>query len=496
MNRSRRFFLGGIGALLAAGPVGAAAPQTSLRPQMRFAALQAEITGGPEGLVDRAKLSGKVACSVADTKTGLVLETLHGDLALPPASVAKALTALYALETLGAGYRFKTRLLTNGVIHNGVLSGDLILAGGGDPSLDTDDLAAMAAQLKLAGVRQVTGGFVVQDGALPFTSSIDATQADYSGYSPAVSGIALNFNRVHFEWKRAGQDYTISMEARARKFRPAVAVSRMQVVDRSTPVYTYASDKGGDQWTVARRALGKEGARWLPVRRPGDYVGDVFRTLAAAQDIKLKVPKVVTALPAGARVLVEHQSGELSGILRDMLNWSNNLIAEMIGMTATAARVGRPDSIRASARQMNAWAAERYGMVQTNLVDHSGLGDESRMTAADLVTALVQVRRQGHLRPMLKEFTLRDAQGRPNKGHPIKVYAKTGTLNFVSGLGGFMTGPDGTELAFAIFSADADTREKFKATEHEIPPGARNWNRRAKNLQQKLIERWGVLYCT
>lgn len=463
---------------------------------MRHAALQAEILGGPEVLVGRAKLSGQVACSVADTTSGLVLESLHGDVGLPPASVAKSLTALYALETLGADYRFKTRLLASGIVQNGVLSGDLILAGGGDPSLDTDDLAAMAAQLKLAGVRQVTGDFVVQDGALPFTRSIDATQADQLGYSPAVSGIALNFNRVHFEWKRAGKDYAISMEARARKFRPAVAVAQMQIVNRSTPVYTYADDKGGDHWTVARKALGNEGARWLPVRRPGDYAGDVFRTLAAAQGIKLKSPKVLAALPVGARVLVEHKSGELRGILRDMLKWSNNLIAEMVGMTATAARIGRPKSMRASAEQMSEWAARRYGMVHTRLVDHSGLGDESRMTAGDLVTALVQVHQRGHLRPMLKEFTLRDSQGRPDTAHPIKVYAKTGTLNFVSGLGGFMTGPDGTELAFAIFSADADTRAKFKATEHEIPPGARNWNRRAKNLQQKLIERWGVLYCT
>ncbi len=456
----------------------------------------AELVGGPEVLVGRSGLSGNVACAVADTKTGLVLESLKGDLGLPPASVAKALTALYALETLGPDYRFKTRLLADGVLQNGVLSGDLILAGGGDPSLDTDDLAAMAAQLKLAGVRQVTGDFVVQDGALPFTRSIDATQADQLGYSPAVSGIALNYNRVHFEWNRADGDYAITMEARARKFRPAVAVARMQIVNRKGPVYTYADDAGRDHWTVARRALGDSGARWLPVRRPGDYAGDVFRTLAAAQGITLKPPMVVPGTTTGARVLVQHESGGLSGILRDMLKWSNNLTAEMVGMTATASRRGRPETLRASAELMSDWAAERYGMARTRLVDHSGLGDASRMTAGDLVSALVQVRQQGQLRPMLKEFTLRDAKGRPDKAHPIQVNAKTGTLNFVSGLGGFMTGADGTELAFAIFSADAETRAQFTSTEQEIPPGARAWNRRAKTLQQKLIERWGKLYCT
>ena len=78
--------------------------------------------------------------------------------------------------------------------------------------------------------------------------------------------------------------------------------------------------------------------------------------------------------------------------------------------------------------------------------------------------------------------------------HPIRVDAKTGTLNFVSGLGGFMTAADGIELAFAIFVADMDARARAKAQPDEIPRGARAWNRQAKKLQQALIERWGALY--
>ncbi len=81
-----------------------------------------------------------------------------------------------------------------------------------------------------------------------------------------------------------------------------------------------------------------------------------------------------------------------------------------------------------------------------------------------------------------------------NKGHPIKVRAKTGTLNFVSGLAGYMTAKDGTELAFAIFVADTRAREKIKRNDRDRPQGARGWNKRAKVLQQRLIERWGAVY--
>ena len=93
---------------------------------------------------------------------------------------------------------------------------------------------------------------------------------------PAVSGLNLNFNRVHFEWERTGADYRLTMDARSDRFRPEVSVARMQLADRSLPVYTWRD--GGDEelWTVARRALGASGARWLPVRRPALYAGDVL----------------------------------------------------------------------------------------------------------------------------------------------------------------------------------------------------------------------------
>ena len=409
--------------------------------------------------------------------------------------MAKAVTALYALEHLGPNYRFATRLMITGSLQNGVVSGDLILAGGGDPTLDTDGLALMASKLKSAGVREVRGRFRVYDGALPFVRSIDEGQPDHVGYSPAISGIALNYNRVHFEWKRGAKGYAVSMDARSEKYRPEVAMAVMRVANRQLPVYTYKDDRGKDNWTVANRALGKGGARWLPVRRPAEYAGDVFRTMARANGIVLKKAEVTQNLPAGAKAVVTQTSIPLQEILRGMLKYSNNLTAEMVGMSASAKMSGRrPRSLKDSSQLMSKWAAAKFRMSRTSLVDHSGLGDASRTTARDLVNALVAVRRTGQLRPLMKPIPIRDKKGRVQKGHPIKVNAKTGTLNFVSGLGGFMTAADGTELAFAIFAADTNTRAKIKRADRERPQGAKGWNGRAKAFQQVLIARWGSLY--
>lgn len=494
VGTTRRFVVVGLGAFVAAGAARAEAPKVSLRPHMRALGVRPAPVGGPEALIAGAGLRGQVVCAVADVKTGLQLEAVKGDLGLPPASVAKALTTLYALDVLGPKYRFQTRLVVTGPVKNGVLKGDLILAGGGDPSLSTDGLAVMAAKLKAAGIREVRGAFRVYEGALPFVQSIDREQPDHLGYSPAVSGIALNYNRVHFEWKRAAKGYGVTMDARTKKYRPQVQMASMRVVKRQFPIYTYADKNGADQWTVASKALGKGGARWLPVRKPALYAGDVFRTLARSSGIVLGKPKVTRNLARGGQVLVSQQSPQLKVILKGMLKYSNNLTAEMVGMTASAARGGRPGSLKASANDMSRWAAQKYGMTGTRMVDHSGLSDRSRMTAQDLVGALVRARKQRILRPLLKPVAMRDARGRVVKSHPIKVDAKTGTLNFVSALGGYMTAKDGTELAFAIFTADTATRSRIKRADREVPQGARNWNRTSKKLQQKLIERWNRLY--
>ncbi|SFO02596.1 D-alanyl-D-alanine carboxypeptidase / D-alanyl-D-alanine-endopeptidase (penicillin-binding protein 4) [Roseovarius lutimaris] len=495
---SRRAFLGTALSALAV-PAWAGAPSVSLRPQARpgdFARTVA--TRGPSApstraLIAEAKLSGRVGFAVSDAKTGLVLEQGDGALGLPPASVTKAVTALYGLETLGANHRFQTRLIATGPISNGILQGDLILAGGGDPTLDTNALAGMAAALKKKGLREVRGKFLVWGGAVPFLRAIDETQPEHAGYNPSLSGLNLNYNRVHFEWKRSGGNYAITMDARSDKYRPDVTMARMRIAERTSPVYTYRATGARDDWTVARRALGNGGARWLPVRQPELYAGEVFATFARAQGLKLGKPGITKSTPSGT-TLVTHQSDTLSKILRGMLRYSTNLTAEMIGLAASAARLGKPVNLRASAREMTAWAKSSLGMSSAKLVDHSGLGDASRLTASSMAGALGRAHRAGLLKPLLRDIPLRDTRGRALKSQPVKVVAKTGTLYFVSALAGYMTTPDGAEMAFAIFTASDSLRAKVNSAQDERPPGAASWNRRAKKLQQALIERWGTVY--
>ncbi|TNF17752.1 MAG: D-alanyl-D-alanine carboxypeptidase/D-alanyl-D-alanine-endopeptidase [Rhodobacteraceae bacterium] len=489
---SRRMFLGSALGFVASQALGEA-PSRSLRPVARPGSAK-PVFKSAEELVARSGLSGEVGYAVMDVRSGQMREAGQADLGLPPASVLKAVTALYALDALGLEHRFTTSVQATGSVTDGVLEGDLILAGGGDPTLDTDRLADLAAALKAKGIREVTGDFLVWGGFLPFSEGIDADQPEHVGYNPAVSGLNLNYNRVHFQWTLQGSAYQVSMDARSEKYRPDVRFARMAVERRSTPIYTYADREGRDDWTVARAALGKGGARWLPVRKPEIYAGEVFQTFARSQGIVLKAPRVLATAPGGT-VLAQVVSPPLPEILRDMLKYSTNLTAEVVGQAATRVRKGSVESLEASAAEMSAWARETYGLGEAvHFVDHSGLGDRSRMTASDMVLALTAAREAGPLRSLLKSIPMLDDSRRAIKNHPVKVDAKTGTLNFVSALAGYVTATDGAEMAFAIFTADVARRDALTRDQRERPEGGREWITRSKRLQQKLLQRWGQAF--
>lgn len=241
---------------------------------------------------------------------------------------------------------------------------------------------------------------------------------------------------------------------------------------------------------MAAAALGKAGSRWLPVRDPAAYAGDVFQTLARARGVPLPAPQTLGQPPEGIEI-ARHQSAPLSTILRDMMRFSTNVTAEAVGMTASLAR--RAQAARgASGAAMAGWLRARAGTGPVRFADHSGLGAETRISAMDMVRALRLLGPQAGLRGLMKGFELRDDSGRKLQSQPYDIDAKTGTLNFVSTLAGYMTAPDGTELVFAIFTGDLERRAR--AAQQEEPAGSAAWVRRSKILQSQLLTRWAVLY--
>ena len=247
---------------------------------------------------------------------------------------------------------------------------------------------------------------------------------------------------------------------------------------------------------MARRAFRGRGARWLPVKRPAAYAGEVFRIVARQQGLEVAAPEA-QHLPDAARTLASHRSRPLGEIVRDMLRFSTNLTAEAVG-TAASRATGRPvETLSASADVLNAWAAAVGGFPIGDrgfrLANHSGLSLESRLSPRRTVALLRGLARRatgsshpalpGQIAGYLKPYPIAD-NSVPLDYDNLHVVAKTGTISYVRGLAGYITTPGGRRLAFAIFSNDLASRSGGAERVN------RAWMRRARAFEAALIRNW------
>ena len=346
---NRRFFLGASLVALAGRSGGTAWADPLRRPRPRP-------VPAPEALLARARLgAGQLGFLAFDLRSGAVRASHQPDLPLPPASTLKIVTALYALDRLGARHRFATRVLRAG--------DSLVLAGGGDPTLDTDALAGLARETAKAASGWQPARFLVWGGALPRIDEVAPGQAAHLAYNPTLSGMMLNFNRVHLGWHCA-ESCAFSLEARAARRSPRAYT--VQAALRQGGGFGYAVAGVVEHWQIPRAGLGKSGSRWLPVRQPEIYAGDVFQTLCRAEGLALPEPEVTHVAPDGVD-LARHDSAPLPEILTGMLEFSTNLTAEAVGLAASGA-----SGLRESAAEMARWI---MGITaDAGAVPHGGTG--------------------------------------------------------------------------------------------------------------------------
>ncbi|TVQ54406.1 MAG: D-alanyl-D-alanine carboxypeptidase/D-alanyl-D-alanine-endopeptidase [Rhodobacteraceae bacterium] len=437
-------------------------------------------------LVRAANLSGDLGLIVIDAATGETLEALNADRALAPASVAKLPTALYALSVLGPDARFETVVRAAGRVEGGRLQGDLVLAGGGDPELDTEALAALArAAAERVGV--VEGRFVADASAGAAIPAIDPTQPPEAAYNPSVGALNLNFNRVRLAWERRGGAVDVAVQAYAAGLAPPVSTVTVALApaDCACPTFALAAAEDREAWSVRESALTGTGSVFLPVRAPARYAAEVFRDAAGAAGLALPVAEVSRATVAGER-LAAHRSRTTAAMTADMLRFSTNLTAESLGLAATAA-LGQPGAdLAASGRAMADWAdgvaGGRPGDGGFVFLNHSGLSGETRATPRRMAEFLRAATHAG-LAALTPE---RRIDGAPPGA---RLRAKTGTMDFVRGLAGWIETPSGRTLVFAWFANDLERRDATRGMGRR-PPGAIPWRDRAVELERKLIASW------
>lgn len=443
---------------------------------------------------------------VADADTGAILAERKSNRAFIPASTAKLPTMIAALELLGPDYRFHTDVLATGTPDaNGVLRGDLILRGGGDPLISPQDILGLVSRLKDLGLRQVTGRFLYDDRLLPALPAINPDQPAEARYNPGVNALSMDFNRWRLTWETDPKTGT----RRIHRL-PPLDVHGVNISQQSGgPGRDVLWRDGG--WHLSADA-GETGDRFLPVKNPALATTQLFRRFAGQLGLELPPPQA-SATPENAKRAARLTSLPLAEIVRLGLQHSNNLVSELIGLTAYRLAVDRPMSLAASASGLSAWlhrAIAEAGIKDGDwsnwkMDNHSGLSPRSRLTPRQMVSLLrfAHGRRYGawpftsflpaagFRRAFRDRYLNRWANGR--------VWAKTGSLNYAKGLAGFMHGRDGRALVFGLYITDPPLRQAYDLLAEKSPALRDNpevrarallWTAAAEAMEERLVLDW------
>ena len=414
-----------------------------------------------------------------------------------PASVAKLPTAVAALDLLGADHRFGTRMLATANPRRGRLDGDLWLVGGGDPLLGADGLVHLCRDLSMAGVRRVTGRFLYDASLYQERPAIRDDQPMTAGYNPGVSALTVNFNRLRVRWGSGAPG-----DPRAWTLPPVPSVdlslNRRQPEGRESGNWLPAGDSGVWQLSTGARGYGVD---WLPLKNPARVAAEATRQACQRMGVELPATQAGIA-PEGARTLAEHPSPPMHEVVRAMLRYSNNLVAELTGLAAGRKLTGQRIGLSQSAIAIAQWYERTLPETDWTRFDpgnHSGLNAYARMTPAQL-TAILRFAHDARyggdgrtLVELLPTVGLDGGLGRrlQTPDTAFAVFAKTGTMNFVSGLAGYLPTRGGRARMFAIFVNDKPLRRAYDAN----PAGnwgqqTSGWRSRAKQLEAALVRLW------
>jgi len=411
---------------------------------------------------------------VKSLSTGETLYSLNPGTFLMPASNMKVVTMAAAAERLGWDFTFTTKVVATGPVEGGVLKGDLVVVGSGDPSLGgrpTEGPAVVdrwADQIRARGITRVEGRVIGHDNVFDDEGLGQGWAWDYLayGYATPVSGLDFNENVVKLSFapgSAAGDPVAVA------------ALPGGSGLTIETAVRTAPPDGTADV-NVARRPgtlkLGVSGSvpagktdvtQTVSVDNPTAFMAGAFRRALLGRGIEVSGGAIdADELPAppdvtGGETLVSYTSPPLSEIGKILLKVSQNLYADTL-----LKAIGRPaDGGPATAREgrrvlrevLQGWgiAPERYLQA-----DGSGLSRYNYLTAGVLVTVLTRMYADDrHYVPFITALPVAGVDGTiagrmKDTRAQGNARAKTGSIANARALSGYVTSADGEPLVFSM----------------------------------------------
>jgi serine-type D-Ala-D-Ala carboxypeptidase/endopeptidase (penicillin-binding protein 4) len=395
----------------------------------------------------------------------------HPRTLLLPASTMKLVSLAAAAEAVGWDYVYETRMLATGSVVDGVLKGDLVIVGSGDPSV----LGRPAGYtfepwidaLRARGVTRVEGRVVADDDTLEepkpgFGWSWEDLGNTYGAIPGALNLAENSLDILVSPAALEGLPATIELPAEARDLpvmndaRTAPAGTRTNLWPEFRPGESTLALKGtigiGEKPVTVSVASGN----------PTEWFARALRNCVLAAGIDVTGPAVdVDDLPVrpdwlGADVLHTHRSPRLADIAKPLLKDSINLYAEAVLRLATGPSGLRTtdaalDAVRA---RLESWGVPKEGI---QIVDGSGLSRRNLVTPETLLAILRRFYEEGGASPFMQAQAVAGRDGTltlrmkstPAEGNAV---GKTGSLGNVRTLAGYVKTTDGEPLAFAIMA--------------------------------------------
>ncbi|HEX4453028.1 MAG TPA: D-alanyl-D-alanine carboxypeptidase/D-alanyl-D-alanine-endopeptidase [Kofleriaceae bacterium] len=413
-----------------------------------------------------------------DLATGQDLFTHDADAGLEIASNTKLLTSIAALGTLGGGFRWRTAVYADDIDDaTGKVKGNLYLRGRGDPTLSVGDLKQLAADVAARGIRSIDGDLVVD--ATYFDADTEPPHfgeqpKEQAGFRAPVASLGVG---------KSAFTVTVMPEPGANGFAlldPDVPdyiklgkVEVKTVTDKRTRVKIDVKPKGGklevEVTGQIKVATGSYDVR-KRVDDPIKLATSVFREALAAREIKLaKRGFSLGAIPPAAKLVAAHDSAPLSLVIRDMNKQSDNYVAESVLKTLGAETRATPGPATwVDGKAAVAAFVGKLGMPPGSYrADNgSGLYSASEVSARQLVVLLRAAYRDFRIGPdLVASLPVGGVDGTlahrwSKSAAKGRVRAKTGTLDKVVSIAGYLGVEGAHQLAFAIVA-------------NEIPQGQR-----------------------
>jgi D-alanyl-D-alanine carboxypeptidase/D-alanyl-D-alanine-endopeptidase (penicillin-binding protein 4) len=408
---------------------------------------------------------GAVGIEVQQVGSNKPILALNGDDAFSPASTMKLLTTQAALELLGPTYTWKTQAYVNGSISGDVLQGDLIFKGSGDPKLVTENFWLFLRQIRDAGLREIRGNVVLDRSAF---EQVQVDPAKFDGdpgkpYNVAPDAMLLNYQSLRFQFNPV-----------ALSGAPQISVDP-PLADFDIVAPHWAAGDCGDWQGRLGANIGEAGARftgsyanacgvkaWYVVpyqMTPNQYFSAVFRKMWRDLGGRFVGKVVDGSVPADARLVSVWESPPLADTIRDMNKFSNNLMARQLLLTlsTTGGDANAPASAARGAQVVAGWMASK-GIAAPELVveNGSGLSRAERIAPANMAR-LLQV---AYRSPLMPEFTASmplvgydgTMRHRLNDQNVAgNAHIKTGTLNEVKAIAGYLVAASGKTYVVVFF---------------------------------------------